>query len=60
MCTGTPAPHPDHPACDVYPMCSGGVKTTLCTVENGSHCGSYRSFDIVSIAWETLKAQTLP
>jgi polyhydroxybutyrate depolymerase len=60
MCTGTPAPHPDHPACDVYPMCSGGVSTTLCTIQNGSHCGSYQSFDIVSVAWEMFRSKTLP
>jgi hypothetical protein len=44
----------------VYPACSGGVATTLCTIQNGSHCGSYQSFDIVSVAWETLQAQALP
>jgi polyhydroxybutyrate depolymerase len=60
MCTGSPAALPDRPSCEQYPTCSGGVTTTLCTVQNGSHCGSYQSFDIVSVAWEMFRSKTLP
>lgn len=60
MCTGTPAPLPDHPACLAYPMCREGVETALCTVPNGTHCGSYQSFGIVNIAWEVFRGKSLP
>jgi polyhydroxybutyrate depolymerase len=60
MCTGAPAALPGHPACQAYPMCGGDVDTVLCTVQNGTHCGSYQSFGIVNIAWEILRAKALP
>ena len=60
MCTGTPAASPDNAACETYPMCGGGTETVLCTVKNGSHCGSYSSFMIPQVAWTVLKDKTLP
>jgi polyhydroxybutyrate depolymerase len=60
MCTGTPQPLPNHAACQTYPMCGAGAETTLCVVQNGSHCGSYGSFNIANIAWETMQKHTLP
>jgi polyhydroxybutyrate depolymerase len=59
MCSDTPVALPGRPSCEQYPMCSNGVSTVLCTIENGSHCGSYQTFDIVSVAWELLQAETL-
>lgn len=60
MCTGSPAALAGHQACQAYPTCAGDVDTILCTVQNGTHCGSYQSFGIVSIAWEVLKTKALP
>jgi polyhydroxybutyrate depolymerase len=60
MCTGSPAALPGHTACQAYPMCGGDVDTVLCTVQNGTHCGSYQSFGIVAIAWEMFKTKALP
>jgi polyhydroxybutyrate depolymerase len=59
-CTGTPAPLPAHADCKTYPMCGGGVDTTLCTVQNGTHCGNYQSFGIVDIVWEQFQRESLP
>jgi polyhydroxybutyrate depolymerase len=59
-CTGTPQALAGHPACQTYPSCGAGVDTTLCTVPNGTHCGSYDSFDIVEVAWEQLSKASLP
>ena len=60
MCTDAPQPLADHPTCDAYEMCGGGVKTTLCTVQNGTHCGNYQSFGIVDIAWQMFQQEALP
>jgi polyhydroxybutyrate depolymerase len=60
QCTGTPAAMADHPACEEYPSCGGDADTILCTVQNGSHCGSYQSFGIVNIAWEMFQKHALP
>jgi polyhydroxybutyrate depolymerase len=60
MCTGSPQALANHSACQAFPMCAGGVETTLCTVQNGTHCGNYDSFDIVDIAWERMSAFSLP
>jgi hypothetical protein len=60
MCTGSPTKVTDHTACQTYPMCGGSVETTLCTVQNGTHCGSYQSFGIVNIAWEMFSKHALP
>ena len=34
--------------------------TTLCTVQGGTHCGAYQSFDIANVAWEQLQKYSLP
>jgi polyhydroxybutyrate depolymerase len=60
MCTGAPTPLPNNSACQQYPTCAGGVETTLCTMQNGTHCGSYQSFDIANVAWEQLQKYALP
>lgn len=43
-----------------YPTCLGGVDTTLCTVQNGTHCGNYESFGIAALAWERFSRVSLP
>ena len=60
QCTGSPEQLAQNPSCRTYPACGGGVETTLCTVESGSHCGNYGSFGIVDLAWERLQNSTLP
>jgi polyhydroxybutyrate depolymerase len=60
MCTGSPQAVPNRPACETYPTCGEGAETILCVIQNGSHCGSYRSFDIANVAWETLQKHALP
>jgi polyhydroxybutyrate depolymerase len=59
-CTGTPQSVAGRPGCMRFPMCAGGVDTVLCTVQNGTHCGSYASFDIANKAFEMLERQVLP
>jgi polyhydroxybutyrate depolymerase len=59
-CSGTPRALPNLPSCESYPVCGAGVETTLCTVQNGTHCGSYDSFDVVDIAWEQMSKVSLP
>jgi polyhydroxybutyrate depolymerase len=59
-CTGEAAALASNAACEAYPMCGGGVETILCTVPNGTHCGSYASFMIPQVAWNILKNETLP
>lgn len=58
-CSGTPMAHSVSAACEGYPACEAGVETLLCTVEGGTHCGSYRSFMIPEFAWEVLQEHTL-
>jgi polyhydroxybutyrate depolymerase len=60
QCTGTAAPLTENAACQTYPTCGAGAETILCTVQNGSHCGSYSSFMIPELAWEILKRHPLP
>lgn len=60
MCAGTPAALSSNAACQTYAMCSGGAETVLCTVPNGTHCGSYSSFMIPQVAWSVLKNEALP
>lgn len=43
MCSGTAEPLPQQAACETYPTCSSNSETILCTVQNGTHCGSYTS-----------------
>ncbi len=59
-CTGDAAPLSSHSSCQAYPMCGSGAETILCTVQDGSHCGSYRSFMIPQVAWEILQRHALP
>lgn len=59
QCSGSPATLPENSACRTYPSCGGEAESTLCTVQNGSHCGSYQSFGIVDIAWARLRAHAL-
>jgi len=49
-CSDQPQPLPQHSACQAYDMCKDGAETILCTVQNGTHCGNYRSFGIIDIA----------
>jgi polyhydroxybutyrate depolymerase len=60
MCTGTPSALPSTSACQSYPACGGGAETVLCTVQSGTHCGSYSSFMIPQVAWGVLKGEALP
>jgi hypothetical protein len=41
-------------------MCGASAETILCTVQNGTHCGSYQSFGIANIAWEMFQRHALP
>jgi polyhydroxybutyrate depolymerase len=59
-CTGSPPPDSAHPTCSTYDTCSGDAGVTLCTVANGTHCGSYSTFPIVDIAWGMFQTQSLP
>jgi polyhydroxybutyrate depolymerase len=59
-CTGDAAPLSSNSSCQAYPMCGSGEETILCTVQDGSHCGSYRSFMIPQVAWEVLQRHALP
>lgn len=59
-CTGLPEALPANSACETFPACSAGVQTILCTVQNGSHCGSYSSFGIAEVAWGVLQQHSLP
>jgi polyhydroxybutyrate depolymerase len=60
QCTGAAAELPENSACQAYGMCAGGVQTVLCTVQNGSHCGSYQSFGIIELAWELFQREAIP
>lgn len=58
MCTGD-ATAAEPTGCETFSTCGDGSTTVLCTVGNGSHCGSYRSFMIPEIAWRILKDKSL-
>lgn len=58
-CTGEPAPL-EQAGCEAPATCGEGTQTVLCTVQNGTHCGSYGSFDIANVAWRVLVNQALP
>ena len=60
MCTGTPQALADNASCQVYPMCAGDAQTILCSVQNGTHCGNYKSFGIVDLAWGLFQKESLP
>jgi polyhydroxybutyrate depolymerase len=59
-CTGTPQAVAGRAACQTFPACGGGVATTLCTRQGGSHCGNYQALDIANVAWEQLQRASLP
>lgn len=59
-CVGPATPLAEQPACVTHSTCDEGVEATLCTVENGTHCGNYSSFGIVELAWERLRRSQLP
>jgi polyhydroxybutyrate depolymerase len=60
QCTGSPEALPEKSGCETYPTCGDGVETVLCTVQNGTHCGSYNSFMIPQVAWQVLQRHALP
>jgi polyhydroxybutyrate depolymerase len=60
QCTGSPQPLPSQNGCETYTACAGGAQTTLCTVTNGTHCGSYGTFPIVDTAWSMFQSHPLP
>jgi polyhydroxybutyrate depolymerase len=60
QCTGTPEPMAENDSCERFPMCADGVETILCSVQNGSHCGSYMSFEIAELAWSVISKYSLP
>lgn len=53
MCTGTPEDKGG--GCQTYTQCAGGVETTLCTAQGGSH-----TTGDAELAWETLKRFSIP
>jgi polyhydroxybutyrate depolymerase len=60
MCTGAATALTENSSCQTYPMCGAGAETILCSVQNGSHCGSYSSFMIPQLAWEILQRHPMP
>lgn len=60
QCTGAPQVVAENPVCQTFPSCGGGVETTLCTQQGGSHCGNYQSLDIVNVAWQAFLRSPLP
>ena len=60
QCTGAPGPLADSAGCETFPMRGAGAQTVLCTIQNGTHCGSYGSFQIAQVAWRVLQDQALP
>jgi polyhydroxybutyrate depolymerase len=60
-CMGDAAPlQQSGDGCEAFPSCGAGAETVLCTVQNGTHCGSYASFDIARVAWDILKNHPIP
>jgi polyhydroxybutyrate depolymerase len=59
-CSGSAAALAQNDACEALPMCGDGAQTVLCTVQGGTHCGSYGSFSIAEVAWAVLQNQALP
>lgn len=58
-CTGSPQDWPGNSSCDTYSSCGEGASVTLCTVQGGTHCGSYQSFGIANLAWELFEKSAL-
>jgi polyhydroxybutyrate depolymerase len=59
-CSGDQAPLAGLDGCESFPMCGEGAQTVLCTVQGGTHCGSYGSFEIAEKAWSILENVVLP
>jgi polyhydroxybutyrate depolymerase len=60
-CMGDAAPlQQSGDGCEAFPSCGAGAETVLCTVQDGTHCGSYGSFDIARVAWDILKNHPIP
>jgi polyhydroxybutyrate depolymerase len=59
-CSGKPATEPSLPSCQTYDACSAEAGVTLCTIKNGTHCGSYGTYPIVDTAWKAFQSQSLP
>jgi polyhydroxybutyrate depolymerase len=60
MCTGSPAALQQNGSCESFASCGAGAQTVLCTVQGGTHCGSYGSFMIAEVAWSLLEGQARP
>ncbi|HEY6460687.1 MAG TPA: PHB depolymerase family esterase [Polyangiaceae bacterium] len=60
QCTGTPAAAPSQPSCQSYASCGASTQVTLCTIDQGTHCGSYGTYPITQIAWQTFQSESLP
>jgi polyhydroxybutyrate depolymerase len=60
QCTGSPGALAGSAGCEQFPMCGAGAQTVLCTVQGGTHCGSYGNFDIPEVAWRVLSTKSLP
>ncbi len=60
MCTGTATALTENASCQTYPMCGAGAETILCSVQNGTRCGSYSSFMIPQLAWQILERHPMP
>lgn len=59
-CSGSPEPLVENSSCQRHTMCAEGVESILCTVQGGSHCGSYSSFGIAPLAWSIISQYSLP
>jgi polyhydroxybutyrate depolymerase len=60
-CMGDAAPlQQSGDGCEAFASCGAGAQTVLCTVQDGTHCGSYGSFDIARVAWDILKNHPIP
>lgn len=60
QCTGSAEPWEENSSCQRHTGCSDGVETILCTVEGGTHCANYMSFDIANLAWGVISKYSLP
>jgi polyhydroxybutyrate depolymerase len=60
QCTGGPEALPENSSCQRHTGCADGVESILCTVQNGSHCGSYMSFGIAKLGWQVISRYSLP
>jgi polyhydroxybutyrate depolymerase len=59
-CTDSAVALEQNDSCEGFSACGDGAQTILCTVQDGTHCGSYGSFMIPEVAWGVLSNETLP